>query len=159
MTRRLLSSTLALFLTTVALSKCPVAFAQDATGDEDSIREVVLRYQIKSWELNADVYFVEINSKDPSKEFLNRMADLKKPVKRKSDSKQAGAAKEYVRDKRSRLRGVIFDQARVIKKTESTVDVEGGYFCGSLCMASGTYHLQLRGTTWVVTGFDVSIIS
>ena len=122
------------------------------------IYEAVVRFQIKSWELAADSYCVKIRGRGAEKSFLRRFAPL--PVKPASGCRERGLWYERrVVDKRTRKNSVIFDlgEIRWPKRTEAEVD--GGYHCGSQCMGGGTYHLTWNGTRWVVTRFDLSVIS
>jgi len=131
----------------------------DRAALEDDLREAVVRYQIAKWVLNAKVYFVQINGKDPSITFLQRFQDIAWPVKRKSQSRQEKNVVGWVVDKKTKQIGVVFDTETIHWISEGRVDVEGGYFCGALCAASGTYHVEMKGSHWVVTGYDVSLVS
>jgi len=133
---------------------------QSRTVQEDEIREAVVRYQIANWNLRADVYFVEIQSKDPEKDFLRRFADLSKPLKGKSASRnKKDVAGSHVEDRRTKKRGVVFDQESISWRNESTVEVEGGYYCANLCMAGGVYHLKQQDGRWSVAEFEIRIQS
>jgi len=108
------------------------------SGEDEEIREAVVRYQVKNWDLAAGVYFLEIQSKDPSAAFLHRFDDLPKPVKGRSEAKQKkDVAGFHVEDRRTKKRGVIFDQGTINHLGDSSVEVEGGYVCASLCKAGG----------------------
>jgi hypothetical protein len=133
---------------------------QPRTAQEDKIREALVRYQIANWDLRADVYFVQIQSKDPDKDFLHRFADVSKPVRGKSASREKkDIAGFHVEERRTKKRGVVFDQGSITWKNDSTVELEGGYVCASLCMASGIYHLRRRDGRWSVTEFEIRIQS
>jgi hypothetical protein len=131
----------------------------DKTVLEDDLREVVVRYQIAKWDLNAKVYFVQINGKDPTTAFLQRLQDVDRPVKKKSESRREKNVLGRVVEKKTKLTGVVFDTESIHWISEGKADVEGGHLCGGLCSASGTYHLEIKGSHWVVTGYDVSVIS
>jgi hypothetical protein len=134
--------------------------AQDSgrTIAELSIREAVIRFQIKSWDLAANSYCVSLNNKDPDGEFLRRFYPL--PVKGASACrKRTGpGAQMSVADKTGK-RSVIFDIGSIRWLGETDADVDGGYLCGSLCMAAGTYHVVREEGRWVVTAFDKQAIS
>jgi hypothetical protein len=53
---------------------------------EVDVYEAVLRYQIKSWDLNADSYCVKVGGKDASKTFLGRLQPLHVRVRRDARS-------------------------------------------------------------------------
>jgi len=148
----------------IALSTVP--FHSSAEGqetrseEEDEIREAIVRYQVDNWDMRADVYFVEVQSKDPSAAFLRRFEDLPKPVKKKSAGKEKkDIAGFHVEDRRTKKRGVIFDQGAITRLGDSSVDVDGGYRCATLCMASGTYHVKRQEGRWKVTRFTITFQS
>src|SRR5215471_12250904 len=65
--------------------------------------EAVVRYQIKSWELTADSYCVEVNGKDAGQELLSRLQPL--PVKPASACrKQTRSVVMEVIDKKTKKR-------------------------------------------------------
>ncbi len=119
-----------------------------------------MRYQIANWDLRADVYFVEIQSKDPTKEFLLRFADIPRPVEKKSASRiKKDIVGNHVEQKHTKKQGVVFDQESIVRISDFRVDVRGGYYCASLCMAGGVYHLERRKDHWVVTDFRAEIMA
>jgi hypothetical protein len=133
----------------------PAATPQSGNNDDDAIREAVARYQIAKWDLRTEVYFLSVDGRDPSDILLKRLSDVNPPVKKKSASKKTkdlvgGAIVEAKTEKV----GVIFDQQSIRRDSEDRADVQGGYYCGSLCSASGVYHLQRRDGRWVVTNFE-----
>ncbi len=127
-------------------------------AQEDDIREAVVRYQIAKWDLRAEVFFLEIQFKDPT-DLLRRFADNPKPVRKKSLSRKQKDIVGWVVEKKTKKVGVIFDQEKIKWNSESIVEVEGGYYCVSLCMAGGIYHVERKADRWVVTEFKVSSIS
>lgn len=126
------------------------------------VYEAVVRYQIKSWELTADSYCVEVNGKDAGQELLSRLEPL--PIKPASgcreQTRSVGALKTMeVIDKKTKKRAVIFDIEKILWRSETGADVEGGYTCASECMAGGMYHVVWDGSRWVVSGFDIRVQS
>lgn len=122
------------------------------------IYEAVLRYQIKSWELTADSYCVEVNGRDATRELLKRMEPLR--VKGASGCrKQTRLHMMHIVDRKTGKTSVIFDMGEIHWRTQSDADVDGGYVCGSLCMAGGAYAVEWDGSRWVVTKFDVRVQS
>jgi hypothetical protein len=128
---------------------------QAAAPDEDEIREAVARYQVAKSDVKAEIYFLAIDGKDPSEALLKRLADLNPPVKRKSLSKKTKDAFGTIVEAKTEKIGVLFEQGAIRRLGETKVDMAGGYLCGGLCSASGTYHLELREGHWMVTGFEV----
>jgi hypothetical protein len=139
----------------------PAQSKQQKKGQEDEIREAIIRYQIANWELFAEAYFIEIQSKDPSKDFLAKFADMSKPVKEKSASRirKKDAGDFHVEDRRTRKRGVIFNQESINWKSDSEVEVEGGYSCASLCAAGGIFYLSRQNGKWSVMKYGITIQS
>jgi hypothetical protein len=133
-----------------------------STPKEDesaNVFEAVVRYQIKSWELAANSYCISIEGKDAATDFLRRLAPL--PVKAASGCSKQIKDKMPVSvvDKKTGKRSVIFDVEAIHWISENEVAVEGGYYCASLCMASGRYHVVRDGTKWRVTRYDVELQS
>ncbi len=126
---------------------------------QTDVYQVVLRYQVQTWELAADSYCVEVNGKDADAALLERFKPLR--VKRASAcrKKQTNRVWMQVVDRVSGKLSVIFDMGEIRWPKRSEAEVDGGYLCGSLCMAGGTYHVVWDGSQWVVTKFDISIQS
>jgi hypothetical protein len=142
---------------TILSTGSPKDPAQESASAD--IYEAVIRYQIRSWDLAANSYCVKINGRDPGKNFLSRFNPL--PVKGASGCRKQKTSSVFmqVHDKKIGRLAVIFDVEAIRWLTENEAKVEGGYFCGSLCMAGGDYHVVRDGTRWVVTGYDVHIQS
>jgi hypothetical protein len=135
--------------------------AQDPQNDtaELQIREAIVRFQIKTWELAADSYCISINGKDPPEEFLKRFRPL--PVKGESGcrKKTIGKVQMSILDKSTGKHSVIFDLGTIRWLPGGEVEVNGGYLCGSLCMAEGSYHVVQEPRGWTVTKFEQAVIS
>ena len=109
--------------------------AQDAadkpsrTEQEDEIREVVLRSQMLDWitsgeksireatdatekqiaeRLNFTVFYVSIDDNDPSDDFLNRLKDVPRTIKKVSASEIDRSHRLTVVDKETHTPGIIF---------------------------------------------------
>ena len=121
-----------------------------------AIYEAVVRYQIKSWNLGAATYCIRMNGEDADKEFLRKLSPL--PVKGASEceEKQRKLTMSII-DKHSKKRSVIFGVGAIQWRKDTEADVEGGYLCGSQCMAGGIYQVLLDGTQWRVTAFKPSL--
>jgi hypothetical protein len=138
-----------------------IAFAQEPEKESGSgeVYEAVVRYQIKSWDLAASSYCISVDGRDATKDFLKRFVPL--PVRTASGCTKKTTQKVLMQvvDKKAGRPSVIFDVAAIHWLTKNEAEVEGGYLCGNLCMASGKYHVVRDGTRWVVTKFDISIQS
>ena len=121
-----------------------------------AVYEAVVRYQIKSWDLGASSYCIRMNGEDADKDFLRRLSPL--PVKGASEcvEKQHKLTMSII-DKHSKKRSVIFGLGGILWRKDTEAEVQGGYLCGSQCMAGGVYHVILDGNQWRVTAFNLSI--
>jgi hypothetical protein len=115
------------------------------------IYEAVVRYQINSWELAADSYCVKVNGKDAARDLLERLQPLR--VKGASGCREKAHAQ--VVDKKTGKISVIFDLGEIHWFQRSDAEVDGGYVCGTLCSAAGTYHIAWEGSRWIVTKFEI----
>lgn len=131
--------------------------------DSDDIYEAVVRYQIKTWDLAADSYCVEIQGKNPDKEFLLRFDPLS--VKGKSgcrEKKLRYKGKQFgfaIIDKKSGKQSVMFDAGAIRRSSPVEVEIDGGYVCAPECSAGGTYHVVREGAKWLVKDFKIHVIS
>ena len=146
------------FLLLAALAPASAQNSPEEAKSAD-LYEAVVRYQIKTWDLAANSYCVSIDGKDAAKDFLARFDPL--PVKPASACRKRTSQKVImgVVDKKSRKPAVIFDLESVRWLSSDEAEVVGGYLCGSLCMASGRYHLIRKDSRWSVTSFLIQIQS
>jgi hypothetical protein len=135
---------------------------------EEAIREIVLRTQMVDWasshdqnvrnakdanesktaqDLNFRTFYVSVDKKDPSSEFLKRFTDIPRKIKKVSESTYNHLD---VIDKKTREFGIIFHVGKINWISSDTVDIEGGYQCGGRCAAGITYHLKLEKGHWVI---------
>lgn len=136
---------------------------------EDDIREAVIRYQMEGWmrdgdknekeakdardkliakQLNSRIFFVSVNGKDPSDEFLKRFQNIPRAIKKQSRVKPG--LNRWVTDKDTNRNGIVFRADGIRWINESEVEVEGGYHCGSLCAAGDVFSLRLESGRWNV---------
>ena len=133
--------------------------ARPVASSDLELYESVLRYQIKSWELAASTFCIKVNRADADATLLNRLRPL--PVKAASECKEVIGKTTFMRvvDKKTKKKSVIFDVGAIHHLSDSEIEVEGGYLCASLCMASGVYRLVREESGWRVTGFKWNVIS
>ena len=124
-----------------------------------SVYETVIRFQIKSWELAAHTYCVEINGRDADPILLQRLVAL--PVKGASACRkqQDRSPLMSVVDRKTRKQSVIFNLGSIRHVSASEVEVEGGYLCGSQCMAEGVYRVVRDANSWRVANFEPTVVS
>ena len=125
-------------------------------GARDAVYAAVVRYQVASWTLGADSYCIQINGGDADGKLLRSLKPL--DVKPASDCDKVKKKFDMmVMDKHSKKKAVLFGASTIRWTSETTADVEGGYLCGSQCMAGGVYHVVKDGGQWKVIKFDVYI--
>jgi len=125
------------------------------------VYEAVIEFQIKSWDLSADSFCIEINGRDADIEILKHIGSAR--VKQASACKKqdSGPKKSFmsVVDKRTRKHSVIFDIEDIRWSGDAEAEIDGGWLCGDLCMAGGVYHAAHDQSGWHVTRFDAHIMS
>jgi hypothetical protein len=158
-----------------------VADETSRATQEDAIREAVIRYQMDGWgssgdkveqdakdprdkyiakRLNSRVYFVSVNGKDPSDEFLKRFQGVPRTVKRMSDAKQTKKPDGgWVIDKKTKQPGIIFSANVIRWLNDSEVEVDGGYHCGGLCASGEVFTVTLENGKWKVIADRMKWIS
>jgi hypothetical protein len=122
-------------------------------GAPDAVYEAVVRYQVANWQLGAESYCIRINGVDADGKLLHSL----KPLAVKPASECLQVKKKFdmtVIDKHSKKKSVIFGASNIRWTSETTADVEGGYLCGTQCMAGGVYHVVKDGEQWRVTKYD-----
>lgn len=136
-------------------------------AQEDDIRETVIRYQMDEWvrdgdkneqdakdpkdkeiakQLNSQIFFVSVNGKDPTDEFLKRLQSVPRVIKKQSRAQQ----KHEVTDKDTHTKGIIFRVDKIRWTSDTEVEVEGGYDCGSLGAVGNLFTLRNEGGKWKV---------
>jgi len=147
-----------------------LAFASVSVGadparqrQEDDIREAVFRWQfdhnLSGQQKKAKVYFLSVGDKygDPSDEFIKRFADNKAPVRKRSEcTVDAGKG---VLDKKTGEQGLIFNVTRIQWKSDTEVEVEGGYYEAGLSASGNIYTLKNERGKWKVTNDKLVEIS
>lgn len=151
-----------LFLAMFAASADAQAPAQAAVVPEPSagatraVYEAVARYQISTWQISAHTYCFRLEGRDADKQFLKSLKPF--PVKPESDCAQGHKTfSGPVIDKHTKKSAVIFGLGGIVWRSPTQADVQGAYFCGTQCMAGGTYHAVLDGSQWKITGFKPEI--
>jgi hypothetical protein len=184
--RPLMTNRPVLLVCAILLSFVPKAKAQDApdtakhAAQEEEIRGAVIRYQMEGWardgdnnerdakdkrdkaiakQLNSRIFFVSINGKDPSDEFLKRFQDIPRIVKKRSRAKMNSPHMEWVTDKDTHRPGIIFSADEIRWTKENEVEVDGGYHCGGLCAAGDVFTVRFKGEKWTVIQASLKWIS
>lgn len=156
---------------TLALVLCTTALGQVKDGRASTpsktvpkplstidLYEIVVRYQIKSWELTADSFCLEVNGRAATRTLLERLQPLRVKASSACRENTQTPMMEVV-DKETGKMSVIFDLEKIHWHTPSEAEVDGGYVCGSLCMAGGTYYVDWDGSRWIVSKFEIRVQS
>lgn len=114
--------------------------------------EAVIRYQIESWEQKANSYCIAINGVDAESTLLDRLRPFR--VRRASACHRLNQKPVMPVVDAKEKESVIFNLGTIRNLSDSEVEIEGGYFCGNLCMAQGTYHAVRAPSGWHVLRFD-----
>jgi hypothetical protein len=154
------------------------AAKNDLANQDNAVREATIRYQILVWskdgdkaereakdtneksiamQLNARIYFISINGKDPNDDFLNRFHDIPGTVKKASAAKSS--SQDFVVDRETGRPGIVFKSGEIKWISPSKAEVRGGYYCGSLCAAGQIFELNKDGDKWKVTAVRTEWIS
>jgi hypothetical protein len=141
------------------------------TEQEDDIREAVLQKLMQDWVRDLDkdeaeaknaadkesarhynfrIFFIEINEKDPTDEFLKRFVNIPRTLKRVSDADVRKTTRMPVVDKGTGERGIIFRVDSVRWRGTGHAKVEGGYHCDGLCGAGYTFDVRFEKDRWIV---------
>jgi len=149
-------------------------------AQENQIREAVIRYQMEEWrrnmntyeaqakeqweketakEKNYKVYFISINGRDPSDEFMKRFSAIPRLVKKASMAQMRNSHSAGVIDRETDQTGIIFSANTVRWVKSDSVEVEGGYYCGTLCASARTFAVHLEAGKWAAKLLRVNAVS
>jgi len=132
---------------------------------EDDVREAVFRWQFEHnasyQQRDAGVYFLEVGEKegDPSDEFIKRFAGNKPPVRKRSECSVNMRRSVGVSDKKTGEKGLILSIRKIEWKSDTEVDVQGGYYEHGLSSSGNTYTLKKEKGKWKVTNDKLRGIS
>jgi hypothetical protein len=119
----------------------------------------------KDWEketakqLNYRVYFIRINGKDPSDQFVKQFEDIPRVVKKASEAQMRASGSAGVVDRLTHETGIIFSANAIRWLGSDSVEVEGGYFCGGRCAQASTFSVHQEAGKWTVKLLRVNGIS
>lgn len=155
--------TIAQLLLLLALSSIGFAADKIRESQADDIREAVFRWQFdhnaSGVQKKAQAYFLEVGEKggDPTEDLLKRFTDHKPPVRKVSAC--TASADKGVLDKKTGERGLIFRITRIEWRSDSEVDVIGGYYEAGESGSGNTYTVKKEKGRWKVTNDKMHRIS
>lgn len=163
----------------------PWGFSQNSpavtgkSADEQEIYALVIRSQMQDWirsgddgeaeaksksdkaiatSLNFRIFFISINHKDPSDDFMNRFRDIPRTMK-KISSAQPDKGPHTPVDKSTQKAGIIFSVDSILWSDQDSAEVQGGYYCGGLCAAGITFSVRREDGKWVIKSSKMNWIS
>ena len=139
-------------------SRSPAETAAWRKAREDDIREAIFRYQLRSDhgvpQSEPSVFFISVEGKDPSDDFLRRFTDNDPPVRKWSRSrisrKRAGFSWMWVEDRETGEPGLIYTVGSIGWLSDSAVLVQGEYYAGGRAGAGYEYRVAYEDKHWVV---------
>jgi hypothetical protein len=136
-------------------------------ADEADILEAVFRYQfshndsfMKSSAISYYLSFgglLNLKGKDVGDEFLNRFAGNTPPVRKSSEANIHVI--EGVTDKRTGMKGLIFEVRRIKWVSEDEVRVDGGYYENGTSASDEVYTVKREARKWVVKSAEMLSIA
>jgi hypothetical protein len=174
----------ALLLSLPLLSTCVYGQSKAESANryvqESQIREAVIRFQMEDWwrsmdkykgearkdweketakQLNYKIYFISINGKDPSDQFVKRFANIPRVVKKASKAQMRASGSAGVLDRQTHETGIIFTANAIRWLGSDSVEVDGGYYCGGRCARASTFALHLESGKWTARLLRVNGVS
>lgn len=147
--------------------------------DEQDIFAIVIRNQMEEWyksgdkneveaktkidrevskNLNFRIFFVSIDGKDPSDEFVDRFRDIPRSIRKVSSAKPEKGPHTPT-DRTTGMTGIIFDAGKIHWLSKDVAELEGGYYCGGLCAAGITFEVERENGKWVIKSSRMNWIS
>ena len=112
--------------------------------------ETFFRYifenNVSGQQQEAKVYFIEIEDKDPSSDFLARFDGHSPPVKKGSGYKEDGKC-------------LLFRIDRYTWLDENTVEIRGGYNEGPQSTSSANYTLERKNSKWILKSVGIMMVA
>jgi hypothetical protein len=143
------------------------------------IRDVVMRYQILLWaqgsrdfgsrapkeldidrfseELASDGYLAAFGSHSPAETILEAWLDYPPFVDKSADDR--GRLYGWILNKNTKRVVAVFVTGAISWQTGRTVQVDGAYFCGSLCAALMVFEVEFKAGKWTVVGESTRLVS
>jgi hypothetical protein len=117
-------------------------FAHNASGEQSHVGAYCIGFQ--------DDPKDPVGGSDPPAELISRLADVVPVVKPLSGCRMTPRGANGVKDRNSGEEALIFTLGRPVCATESSCQIDGGYYEANLSSSGDTYYLEKRGGKWVV---------
>jgi hypothetical protein len=160
---------LAVSATSLGLTCCLILLSRGAAGEPtslheprcDNVRVAIIRFEINEWLVDEwksdppsetheqmETFFISVNDRDPTKEFMKCLADLPGRIRGASEE---GARNYHVADSQTGKYATEFWVERVRLKSSNIAEVEAGHYCGTMCSARICFRLRRDSGQWRVT--------
>ena len=93
-------------------------------------------------------FFISVNKKDPSEDFMKCLSDLPRKIRKASEE---GSRNYYVADRQTGNYSVEFWVGTVHMKGSNLAEVEAGHWCGADCYARIQFTVHRIRGQWRVT--------
>jgi hypothetical protein len=160
----------AVLLVMVLLAPLALQRSTDATRldptQRNAIGEAVFRYQLAHLYFKNYSAFVELPTengkwRDPDERFLSRLNDIKPRPRKFSERPRppAGVYPHQFVDRGSGKVIVLLFVGAITRLSDSEVELDGGFSCGSLCGESFHYRVVNKADAWTVTEAKLTSVS
>jgi len=134
--------------------------------ERNDIWEAVFRYQLTNLYFKKYSAFLALPTakrkwRDPDEKFLSRLKDIK-PRPQKFSARPhppAGVYPHQFVDKKSGKVIVVLRVGAITWVSDSEVQLDGGFYCGSLCGESFHYRVGNKAGRWTVTEAKLTSVS
>ncbi len=143
------------------------------------VREVVMQYQILLWaqgsrdfgsraptqldidrfaeELDSDGYVAAFGSHSPAERILEAWLDYPPFVDKSLDDR--GRLYGWIMEKNTKQVVAVFGTGAISWQTGRRVEVDGAYYCGSLCAALMVFEVEFKTGKWIVVADRTRFVS
>lgn len=139
-------------------SEKPVTAGNTAmAAEQDLIREVVFRKVLSHWVVGEPTrprrfYLAVDDVKDPSKDLLDRLGDLKVPLHKVSECYISAREGDIVKDKKTGKQGDKFSVSKLTWVSDTEVTAVAGSYSGNMGSDSCRYTLRKENGIWAIVG-------
>ena len=126
--------------------------------DGRQVAEAIFRYDLDHWGKLGHTVLFTVEGHDPDEALLKSLAAI--------DPRAKKGSRGYIRkvplelyDKDTEQTAVEFDIRSMTRRSGTLFKASGGYYCGGLCAAGGTYTVRKANGRWFVESFEMDWIS
>lgn len=163
----------------LSVAFCQTPSADTKLADKQDVYSAVIRHQMEEWvkegeknaaeakteddkaiaqRLNFEIFFVSVEGKDPTDDFIDRFRDIPRTIK-KASSEEPNKGPHTPVDKSTHRTGIIFSADTIRWLSDNSAEVKGGYYCGGLCAAGITFKVKRENGKWIIKNSHMNWIS